>query len=258
MHRELFDYPATRFVRYPLPITVVSLCGFLASLPRVHDGLVLAATLAGLCILASLPSLISELRSPRSFEVREDTLIIRWGDSQAAVPRTDVEPLPMNLGDFFIQTSIRVRAGRHEFRVFPSLRRFELFKRWLRLSEEDLGPKSRARTDVPAPHAIVPDIIARVQLFTHAEGGREGPTRDDFLACIFAIDDHAYDCRLLLHDTGRMAPGGGAVVPIKFLRWDLASAAVRPGARFLLRDNRTIGEGEVLGVHGEEWTAALP
>ena len=89
------------------------------------------------------------------------------------------------------------------------------------------------------------DIVARVTLYATSAGGRQGPTPSDKFGCLLIVEQSCFDCRLLLSETGALHPGASAVVPIKFLYPDLAKDLLEVGSRFLLRDGKVVGEGEV-------------
>lgn len=89
------------------------------------------------------------------------------------------------------------------------------------------------------------DIVARVRLYETAEGGRAGPTPGDKFGCLLVLGKDCFDCRLLLSETGALHPGASARVPIKFLEPELVRDLLDVGSRFLLRDGKVIGEGEV-------------
>jgi len=89
------------------------------------------------------------------------------------------------------------------------------------------------------------DIVARVRLYTTAEGGRDGPTPVGSFGCLFVLGSSLFDCRLLLAETGPLRPGSTAVVPIRFLHPEIVRDHLRVGSRFFLRESRAIAEGEV-------------
>jgi hypothetical protein len=93
--------------------------------------------------------------------------------------------------------------------------------------------------------ATKPDIMASLRLYTTAEGGRKGPTPPDKLGCPFEFQGELFDCRLLLDETGPLAPGAKATVPILFLRPDLIKDRLQIGSRFTLWEMGTIAEGVV-------------
>jgi hypothetical protein len=89
------------------------------------------------------------------------------------------------------------------------------------------------------------DIVARVRFYETSEGGRAGPTPSDKFGCLLVVGGSSFDCRLLLSATGAIHPGQSATVPIKLLDPQLVKDLLGVGSRFLLRDGRVIGEGEV-------------
>lgn len=92
---------------------------------------------------------------------------------------------------------------------------------------------------------LTPDIIATVYFYSTAEGGRQGPTPPDELACVFALERECFDCRLLLSEVGSLWPGQEASVGIKFLYWDLARPKLTPNLRFYLREGKVVAEGVI-------------
>jgi hypothetical protein len=54
-----------------------------------------------------------------------------------------------------------------------------------------------------------------------------------------------FDCALLLDTTGPLSPGYEGSVPIKFLSPDYVKHRLSVGSRFVLKDFRVIGEGQV-------------
>lgn len=97
---------------------------------------------------------------------------------------------------------------------------------------------------------VKPDLIARVRLYSEEEGGRKSPTPPVRIGCIFEYEGDNFDCLLLLEETGPLHPGSQATVPIKFLHPDFVKDRLTVGRRFLLKDFRTIAEGEVQEVCG--------
>ena len=93
-----------------------------------------------------------------------------------------------------------------------------------------------------------PDIIAEVHLFNTADGGRQGPTPHTHFGCVAEIAGEFWDCRLLLEEVGRLAPGVTAEVPIKFLLSNVVLPMLRVGSQFRLWEGRYIGSAKVLSV----------
>jgi hypothetical protein len=94
---------------------------------------------------------------------------------------------------------------------------------------------------------VKPDIVAKIHFYSEAEGGRNSPTPLDHLGCIFVYGGDNFECRLLLQDIGPIAPGGQAMVPIKFL-WPETKKRLHVGSRFNLREARIIAEGIVESI----------
>jgi hypothetical protein len=95
---------------------------------------------------------------------------------------------------------------------------------------------------------IKPDVIAKIQLYSEAQGGRRSATPLDHLGCQFDYEGEYFDCRLLLQDVGPIAPGESATVPIKFLRPELVKSRLQVGSRFNLREIKIIGEGIIESI----------
>jgi hypothetical protein len=94
----------------------------------------------------------------------------------------------------------------------------------------------------------MPHIIARLRFFAASEGGRQTATAGDHLGCIFEDELESFECRLLLQDVGPVGPGSEAIVPIVFLRPDLALQRLRVGSSFRLRELRPIATGVVESI----------
>lgn len=90
------------------------------------------------------------------------------------------------------------------------------------------------------------DLIARIRLYSTAEGGRNGPTPKDVFNCVFRFGGENFDCRLFLHEVGRLYPGVEAVVPIAFVCPQYIKARLKTGDRFQLWEAGDIADGEIL------------
>lgn len=101
------------------------------------------------------------------------------------------------------------------------------------------GPSSNAYSIGEA--MIKPDVIVDLNLYP--EGGRKSSTPPDHLGCILEYENENFECRLLLGETGPLAPGAQARVPLKFLKPDLIKGRLHVGDRFRLREAKYIGEG---------------
>ena len=94
-----------------------------------------------------------------------------------------------------------------------------------------------------------PDIVAKLQFHTTAEGGRKGPIYGtNLFKCIFVFGRELFDCGLLLDEQSSICPGQAVTVPIRFLVPELLQRRLRPGDKFQLWESRTIAEGEVESV----------
>ena len=89
------------------------------------------------------------------------------------------------------------------------------------------------------------DIIATVRLYTTEEGGRKGPTPSDVFRCPLEFEGELFDCGLYLDESGPLAPGAEATVPIVFLFPEYVKPRLSVGSRFTLWEVGTIGEGVV-------------
>jgi len=94
---------------------------------------------------------------------------------------------------------------------------------------------------------IQPDVIAKIQFYSEAQGGRKTATPSNYLGCIFVFEGNNFECRLLLQDIGPIPPGGEATVPIKFL-WPETKKKLQVGSRFNLREIKIIGEGIIESI----------
>ena len=96
---------------------------------------------------------------------------------------------------------------------------------------------------------VEPDAIAKIRFYSTSEGGRHGPTPENYLGCIFEYQNENFECRLLLSDVGSIVPGAEVTVPIKFLYSGLIRPRLRVGDKFSLRELHRIGEGEITSVY---------
>jgi hypothetical protein len=94
-------------------------------------------------------------------------------------------------------------------------------------------------------HPLEPDIIVSAHFYSEDEGGRKTATPPDRFGCIFTFDGENFDCFLLLENIGAVKPGDLVQVPIKFLHPQLVKSRLRIGSSFILRELRTIAEGQV-------------
>ncbi len=90
-----------------------------------------------------------------------------------------------------------------------------------------------------------PDIIASVKFYPTEKGGRKGPTPPVTFRCLSEFEGEKFDCALFLNESGPLAPGESATVPIKFLFPELVKPRLKVGSRFKLWEMRTIAEGVV-------------
>jgi len=95
-----------------------------------------------------------------------------------------------------------------------------------------------------------PDAVARVRLFTTAEGGRHKPIPAVAFGCPFFFEGEGFDCRLLLNQLGSGLELGQerSDIPLKFLFPEYIKNRLHPGARFKLWEGKDIAEGEIIEV----------
>jgi len=93
---------------------------------------------------------------------------------------------------------------------------------------------------------IKPDIIAEVYFYTTEDGGRKGPTPDNFIGFPLEFKGKYYDCRLLLDDIGSISPGDTVIVPIIFLYPEKILYQLKIGAKFRLWERGFKANGKVL------------
>lgn len=89
------------------------------------------------------------------------------------------------------------------------------------------------------------DIIATIQFYSTEAGGRRGSTPATIFKCPLEFEGEKFDCGLHLKDSGPLAPGAKATVPITFLYPELIKSRLKAGSRFTLWEMRTIAEGIV-------------
>jgi hypothetical protein len=99
-------------------------------------------------------------------------------------------------------------------------------------------------------------VIANIRLRTTEEGGR----RQSILATTYGcavffenvpeLQEHGYDCRMLLAELGSTVDPGDSVegVPLTFLSADEVMPHMKPGVSFSLWEGKTIGAGTVVSV----------
>ena|SRR5579871_1377292 len=90
-----------------------------------------------------------------------------------------------------------------------------------------------------------PDIIASVRFYPTEQGGRKGPTPPHIFRCPLEFEGEKFDCGLHLDETGSLAPGMSAKVPITLLFPALLKPRLKVGSRFTLWEGRTIADGVV-------------
>src|SRR5258706_13260355 len=90
-----------------------------------------------------------------------------------------------------------------------------------------------------------PDIIASVRFYPIEEGGRHVATPPKLFKCPFEFQGEKFDCGLHLEQSGPLAPGAAATVPITLLYPELIKQRLKVGARFTLCEMKTIAEGVV-------------
>lgn len=98
--------------------------------------------------------------------------------------------------------------------------------------------------------------IARIELLSSNNGGRQGPLPEANFGCpvffenVPALAEHGYDCRLdLVKLGGKVSPGDTlSEVGMSFLSWDELRPHLRPGVRFRLWEGKVIGHGEIVSL----------
>jgi hypothetical protein len=91
-----------------------------------------------------------------------------------------------------------------------------------------------------------PDAIAVVALLPTDQGGRAGPTPDQWFGCVLATSRGKYDVRLKLDRA--LAPGSTRRVAVYFLDPANARPGLTPGTQFDLWEGGTIGFGRIEAV----------
>ena len=90
-----------------------------------------------------------------------------------------------------------------------------------------------------------PDFQAVIKFFPSSEGGRKGATPGTFFGCPLSFSGSLHDCRMLLDETGPIAPGEEKEVPIKMLDVDSVRGFLREGAEFEIWEGSIIGTGKI-------------
>jgi hypothetical protein len=94
-----------------------------------------------------------------------------------------------------------------------------------------------------------PDIMAKIRMYSHAEGGKCKVISDDQFGCPLYFEGEGFDCRLLLTPViSSLHAGDTAEVPIQFLYPEYIKSRLKKGDKFTLWDLRTFAEGEILVV----------
>jgi len=88
-----------------------------------------------------------------------------------------------------------------------------------------------------------PDAIAAVALLPTDQGGRAGPTPDEWFGCVLAMSSGKYDVRLKLDRA--LVPGSTRRVAVYFLDPANAKRGLAPGTQFDLWEGGTIGFGRI-------------
>lgn len=96
--------------------------------------------------------------------------------------------------------------------------------------------------------ATKPDIKVEVHFLSTKEGGRQGPTRPDFHRCPLKYQGEFFDCQLMLHDSGPIAPGETRIVPVVFVSPELIKNRLRVGDTFELWEIGKKAEGTILEI----------
>jgi hypothetical protein len=93
---------------------------------------------------------------------------------------------------------------------------------------------------------INPDVLVKVKFYTTNDGGRSGPTPDNFFGCFFSLNNKNYDGRLLLEGIGPINPGDEKkLVPLAFLCPENIKDILKIGTKLLVHDGQCIGEATV-------------
>ena len=94
-----------------------------------------------------------------------------------------------------------------------------------------------------------PDIIADVALRPTSEGGRSGPTPEEWFGCPFVVPNgDQHDGRMDLSGHGPLAPGEKARLPIKFLAPEVVLPKIELGSVLLLWEMGVIGNATVVEI----------
>jgi hypothetical protein len=89
------------------------------------------------------------------------------------------------------------------------------------------------------------DIIAKVRFYTAQEGGRSNSTPPNLFKCPLEFEGEKFDCGLHLEESGPLAPGKSATIPITLVRPHLINSRLKIGSQFTLWELKTIAEGVV-------------
>jgi hypothetical protein len=98
---------------------------------------------------------------------------------------------------------------------------------------------------------LKPDIIARIRMYTKAEGGKSKTISGEQFGCPLYYKNEGFECRLLLAGKVYLRAGDIAELPIKFLFPEHIKPCLKAGDTFTLWDLGTFAIGEVLHVSEE-------
>ncbi len=96
---------------------------------------------------------------------------------------------------------------------------------------------------------LIPDIVARIKFRTTEDNGRRKPLPAKQFGCPLIFERAAFDCRLLLDQTGELVyPGEVVEIPVKFLFPQLIKPRLQIGSKFKLWDTKDFADGEVIEI----------
>jgi len=84
-----------------------------------------------------------------------------------------------------------------------------------------------------------------VRFYTAQEGGRTHITPPNLFKCPLEFEGEKFDCGLHLEESGPLAPGANATIPITLVFPHLIKPRLKIGSRFTLWELKTIAEGIV-------------
>jgi hypothetical protein len=93
-----------------------------------------------------------------------------------------------------------------------------------------------------------PDIVATVRFYTTQEGGRSNSTPPILFKCPLEFEGEKFDCGLHLEESGPLAPGASATIPITLVFPRLIKPRLKIGSQFTLWELKIIAEGVVNSI----------